>query len=274
MRLFDLIKIWQPECTPENSKVHLARNNGIEDPIDVFIRGEFERWQQWQGDHYFNREYVVGLVQARQPTLWLFAGLYRPTDKTWIEKTEEEAAHWWYELDRLPAADEWAGRLYLRSPYTARHSRPNGETLAAELTVVELLPERLSIGAFPGFKAVDVSMSELRILVQQNIESWRSALASVKGIYLITDTSKGKLYVGKADGADGVWGRWSTYARTGHGHNVALKKEFGIEALPERQNDLRFSILEIADLNASDIDQREAHWKRILHTRDFGYNRN
>lgn len=84
----------------------------------------------------------------------------------------------------------------------------------------------------------------------------------------------GQLYVGKADGAGGIWRRWCTYARTGHGHNVALRKEFGIEALPRRQNDLRFSILEIADLNASDIDSREAHWKRILHTRDFGYNRN
>ena len=48
----------------------------------------------------------------------------------------------------------------------------------------------------------------------------------------------------------------------------------GIEAPPERQNDLRFSILEIADLNASDIDQREAHWKRILLSRTHGYNRN
>lgn len=274
MRLFDLIRLWEPTCTPGNSKVHLARHNGIEDPIDVFIRGEFERWQQWQGDHFFNREYVVGLVQARQPTLWLFAGLYRPTGKTWIEKTPEEAAHWWYELDRLPAADEWVGRLYLRSPYTARHSRPNGETLAADLTVVEVLAERLSIGAFPGFKSVDVSMGELRILVQQNIESWRSALSAVKGIYLITDTTTGRLYVGKADGADGIWRRWCTYVRTGHGHNVALKKEFGIEAPPERQNDLRFSILEVADLNASDIDQREAHWKRILLSRAYGYNRN
>jgi len=273
MRLFDLIALWEPDCTPQKAKMHLARHNGIEDPIDVFIRGEFERWQQWQSGHYFNRPYVVSLVQARQPMLWLFAGLYRPTGKTRIEKTEDDPAHWWYDLDRLPAADEWVGRLYLRSPYTKRNSWTYGETLVEELTVVELLPERLSIGAFPGYKAVDLSMAELRILAQQNIESWRSALASVKGIYLITDKNGG-LYVGKADGADGIWGRWCTYARTGHGHNVAMKKEFGIEAPPERQNDLRFSILEIADLNASDIDQREAHWKRILNSRGFGYNRN
>src|SRR4051812_6480114 len=106
MRLFDLIKLWEPTCVPQSAKVHLARNNGIEDPIDVFIRGDFEPWQQWQSDHYFNREYVVSLVQARQPTLWLFAGLYRPVGKTWVEKTDDEAAHYWYDLERLSAADE------------------------------------------------------------------------------------------------------------------------------------------------------------------------
>lgn len=274
MRLFDLIKVWQPDLTPETTKVHLARHNRIEHPLDVFLRGDFEDWQRWQKQHFFNRPYVLSLI-ATPTTRWLFAGIFRPTSKTWVEATTDEDGHYWYDLEKLPAGEDWIGRLYVDSPYTARHSRPTGERLEDELTVVELLPERLSIGAFPGFKTVDISMQELRILVQQNTESWRAALAAVKGIYLITDTSNGKLYVGKADGADGIWSRWCTYARTGHGHNVALKKEFGIEASPERQNDLRFSILEIADLNASDIDQREAHWKRILQTRGaFGYNRN
>ncbi|VVP59762.1 hypothetical protein PS880_06068 [Pseudomonas fluorescens] len=61
-----------------------------------------------------------------------------------------------------------------------------------------------------------------------------------------------------------------------HGHNVALKKEFGIDAPPERQNDLRFSVLEIADLHTmkKEIEARESHWKEILMTRLHGYNLN
>lgn len=273
MRLFDLIKLWEPDCTPENTKVHLARWNGKEDPLDKFIEGRFEDWQRWQSQHHFNRDYVLSLIQTTG-TRWLFAGIYRPIGKTWQEANGDQDAHWWYDLDRVTSADEWLGRLYVESPYKERHSRPTGERLLDELTVVELMPERLSIGQFPGYKQVDLSMSELRILVIQMTESWRSALAAVKGIYLITDTATGKLYVGKADGTDGIWGRWCTYARTGHGHNIALKQEFGIEATPERQMDLRFAVLEIADLSASDIDQRESHWKRILTSRDFGYNRN
>lgn len=117
-------------------------------------------------------------------------------------------------------------------------------------------------------------MGDLEALVRQGAESWRAALAAVKGIYVISDSATGKLYVGKADGADGIWGRWTTYARTVHGHNVALEKEFGLDAPPERKQALRFSVLEIADLNATDIDERETHWKRVLNSREFGYNRN
>ena len=86
----------------------------------------------------------------------------------------------------------------------------------------------------------------------------------------------GKLYVGKADGESGIWGRWCTYAATTHGGNVALKEEFGIDAPPDRQYHLRFSVLEVTDLHAIDkeIDARENHWKQILLSRDFGYNRN
>ena len=146
MRLFDLIKIWQPDCTPENTKVHLARHNGIEDPLDVFLAGEFEDWQRWQSQHHFNREYVVSLIQAKPGTRWLFAGLYRPTGKEWFEATANQGAHFWYDLERVAAADEWLGRLFVGSAYNARHSRPTGEHLADDLTVLELLPERLTVG--------------------------------------------------------------------------------------------------------------------------------
>ncbi len=52
---------------------------------------------------------------------------------------------------------------------------------------------------------------------------WRVALASVQGIYLIADNSTGQLYIGKADGAERILGRWMAYARDGHGGNIALR---------------------------------------------------
>jgi hypothetical protein len=268
--LFDLLKLWEPTFAAGKVKVHLARFNGEEQPLDVFLRGDFDDWQQWQSNRNFQREFVVSLIQAGTPTRWLFAGLFRRLG------CESRTSHYIYSLERIPAAEEWVGRLYLTSRYKERNSYPNGETLAEDLTVTELLAERLSIGQFPGYKRVNLTKEQLDIVVRQNIDSWRSALSSIKGIYLITDTKTGKLYVGKADGEDGIWGRWCTYSATNHGHNVALKQEFGIEAPAERQNDLRFSLLEIADLHTmkQDIAVRESHWKEILLTRQHGYNRN
>lgn len=273
LNLFDLLKLWEPTFSPEQTKVHLARYNGEDHPLDVFIQGGFDVWQSRQSNRNFKLPYVVSLIQAGSPTRWLFAGLFRTMD---CVERDGPKPDYIYTLERVPAAEEWVGRLYLSSSYTKRNSYPYGQTLAGDLAVTELLAERLSIGHFPGFKKVNLTKSQLDVVVQQNVDTWRSALSSVKGIYLITDTHTGKLYVGKADGETGIWGRWCTYSTTSHGHNVALKREFGIDAPPEREKDLRFSLLEIADLHAmpGEIDARESHWKEILLTRLHGYNLN
>lgn len=274
MRLFDLIPLWVPDCRPENTKLHLARWNGREDPYTTFLDGTFEEWQRWHSQHHFTRGYVLSLIQhPRGSTRYVYAGLYRPTGKTWFEANAQEDAHYLYDLERVAAADEWIGRLFIRSAYKKRHSRPRGERMVDEILVEELHLERRARTPFRGYNQVDITMAELDHIVTHDLESWRTALSSVKGIYLITDKD-GRLYVGKAAGVDGIWGRWATYALTTHGNNVALMKEFGLAAPPERKYDLRFSILEIAPKNAADLDDRETHWKTVLGSRVHGYNRN
>jgi hypothetical protein len=272
--LFDLIKLWVPECQPENTNVHLARWNGKEDPYDTNLDGTFEERQRWHSRNYLPRPFVVSLIQHPRGSIrYVFAGIYRNRGKTWYEAIPDEAAHFLYDLERMPTADEWVGRLYVRSLYSGRHSRPTGKRLSGELIVEELQLERGTRTPFKDYNQVDITMAELDHIVTHDLESWRNALSSVKGIYLITDKN-GQLYVGKADGAHGIWGRWTTYALTTHGNNVALMKEFGLAAPPERKYDLRFSILEIAPKNVVDLDDREKHWKAVLGSRVHGYNRN
>jgi hypothetical protein len=50
-----------------------------------------------------------------------------------------------------------------------------------------------------------------------DVGAYPTALAAVQGVYLVADTSSGELYVGKADGTERLLGRWSAYARDGHG---------------------------------------------------------
>lgn len=106
------------------------------------------------------------------------------------------------------------------------------ESWADQLTVCEIAREPLSIGEFPGFKGVDLSKNHLDVVVKNQIESWRTALSNVAGVYLISDKTSGKLYVGSACGEGGIWQRWSQYAISGHGGNVELidllEKEGGL----------------------------------------------
>jgi hypothetical protein len=113
--------------------------------------------------------------------------------------------------------------------------------------------------------------------VAQEIESWKSALSSVAGVYLITDTETGRHYVGSAYGEGGIWARWKSYSESGHGHNKILKNLLKKKRTDYSHN-FQFSILEMADTNASkdDVLEREAHWKYALCSREShgGYNAN
>lgn len=82
----------------------------------------------------------------------------------------------------------------------------------------------LTVGRFAGFKGVDISYEELKIIVNQRLESWQTALSSVAGVYLISDNTRGEqqLYVGSATGTGGLWGRWVTYSKNGHGSNARI----------------------------------------------------
>lgn len=84
-------------------------------------------------------------------------------------------------------------------------------------------------------------------------------------------------YVGSAYSADGLWGRWSQYALTGHGGKVELRALVDDPSLEYVRRNFRFALLEHRASHTSDeaIQGREAYWKRILMTRgESGVNRN
>lgn len=168
-----------------------------------------------------------------------------------------------------------AGKTIVSFKREFRQSYFIGKNYADRLLVRQILEERMSMEDFPGYSSVLLSHDELRYVVTHNVTSWRSALKSVAGIYLVTDTSCGKHHVGCAFGVEGLWGRWSLYAHSPDGHNVELKK------LLESRGDthakhFQFSILEICDVIATkeEVLARECHWKSALYSRDFGYNSN
>jgi len=271
MRMFDLLAILNPSIRPDEAKLHLATWNGVENPFDVYLAGKFDEWQRWQTRKNFERKFVVSLISLPGTDRWLFAGVHHSTAPEWVEERKEYR----YELTEDQSCKEMNGRLVAAFHRPGRQSYLNAENWADELLVSEILAEQLSIGEFPGFKAVNLTKEELELIVRQSLESWRTALSNVAGVYLISDTLSGKLYVGSASGEGGIWQRWSCYAADGHGGNIELRKLLSEQGV-ERAKKFRYSILEIADLHASyqDILDRESHWKDVLMSRTYGLNAN
>jgi len=165
-------------------------------------------------------------------------------------------------------------RLHKASPLPMHCTYLNGETVAPTCRVQEVRAAKIPLADFPGFKKVNVSFSELAVIVRQGTPSWRAALENVAGVYLISDGLTGKLYVGSATGAGGIWSRWCVYLN-GHGENVRLRKLIG-EGGAARAEYFHFSVLEIADAHTKpeEVLQREAHWKEVLLSRLHGHNGN
>lgn len=123
---------------------------------------------------------------------------------------------------------------------------------------------------FPGFDKLVLSYPQLQAVMREpRYASWLTALSSVMGIYLITDTRDGRHYVGKADGLENIRQRWSAYAANGHGGNVELR---GLDP-----STFRYSLLRVFDPSTptAEINIAESHYKLALDSRvPHGLNRN
>lgn len=75
-----LADIW-PIASPEHYKLHFARWNGENQPLEVWARDKQE-WQGWQeyrpARDDFNRPFIFSLVQFyHEPDIWLFGGVFQ-----------------------------------------------------------------------------------------------------------------------------------------------------------------------------------------------------
>lgn len=271
INLFDIVKIKSQKITPSDCKLHLACRNGFENPINEYLAGTFEEWQSWQNKQNFKRKYIISLIQLPKNNHWLFAGIFRSLNCEYVEN--EKCYH--YQTSGLPEFKDLSGRLIFSFKRTGRQSYLNAEKWANRVNVVELKAKNISVAKFPGYNNVLISKNILDIIVTQSISSWESALANVAGVYLITDTSNGKHYVGSATGDCGIWQRWCEYSLNGHGGNKELKRLLNEKGSNYSWN-FQYSILEIADTHSGneDILSRESFWKDVLCSREHGYNAN
>lgn len=166
------------------------------------------------GAESLQRPFIFSLVQFYHETdIWLFGGVFRVvarhTDRYEVELTKE--------------GEGFLGRLKLRSAYRGQAVRVRLEKHYPDFEVQEILREPYFGRSFPGFEDIDLTFEELETLVRNSRPDWQAALSSIKGIYLISDISTGRRYIGSAYGDQGIWSRWCAYVASGHGGNVGLR---------------------------------------------------
>jgi hypothetical protein len=269
MNLTDLIRLADVELG--DFKIHCA--TGVNPtPLETFFDGSFRQWQERQNQKNFQCTHILSLIHLGGKQ-WLFAGVYEVLSVTPGKWKSTECYR--YSTCEVNGLDHLTGRAIVEFNKTFRASYLRGEKYADQLIVAAIREQRMTIGDFPGFNNVLLSYAMLKTLVRESHPSWSAVLSNITGVYLITDTNTGKLYVGSAYGGNGIWQRWISYATNGHGGNKELRELLQMEG-KEYAQFFQFSLLEICDINSSDeyVISRETHWKEVLMSREFGLNWN
>ncbi len=280
INLHELLNIKEEDFC--NYKVHFATgSNDKKAPYNAFLIDGFKEWQECQTNKNFGRDYILSLIYYDKD-IWMFGGIYKVLPVQPIPISRDNGwTGWKYETELTDCATDYIGRVFFRFKKEFRASYPvleldpkNGEPIA-KMPLSHILDKRVALTDFLGFDRVNIDYKTLKHIVSDNIISWKSALTNVKGIYLVLDTLSGKQYVGSAYGDECIWQRWSNYAKDGHGGNVELKELLKVNGEDYKYN-FKYSILEVCNMNLGNeyIIARETHWKEVLMTRKFGFNKN
>lgn len=215
-------------------------------------------------------EIVIGLAQIKNDD-WLLFDISKITKNyhKFYDRKTQSTLNTFYEHEKLTEFEKYFGRLIIQFHKSNAFVTLNGNRID-DFIVKEILPNSLDNDFFPGYDKVNISWEELTRAIEK--DTWKTALQNQKGVYLLTDTSNGKKYVGSAYGEDMILGRWVAYVKSGHGGNSGLKKV----SFDHIKTFFRYSILDIYKSTTDDkiIIERENWWKEVLQSRRFGYNEN
>jgi|TARA_B100001964_G_C14096367_1_gene537212 hypothetical protein len=256
----------------ENVKIRfnlMFRDNW--NPIEIFKKEDFDvllegqYWNYKKKKSYKHGQITLGFIRINNnDESWLLFHVGKITKD--LNKLDGVG----YEYEILPQYEKYFGRLIIKYKNKSQTMIRYANSVINHCEVIQILPDTFGNDIFPGYDKVNVSWEEMSRVISK--ESWKAALQNQKGVYLITDISNGKMYVGSAYGENMILGRWQSYIKSGNGGNVELKK-LNFDYI---KKNFKYSILDIFKSTTDDqnIISRESWWKSVLQTREYGYNRN
>jgi hypothetical protein len=240
-------------------------------PIETFKNNEIETllagqyWNYNKNKSFKEGQITIGLIRIKSnESFWLLFHVGK------ITKDLNLLNNIGYEFETLSEYEKYFGRLIIKFKNTSQNMIRNAESVINDCEVSQILPDTFDNDIFPGYDKVNLSWDEMRRVLEK--DTWKTALQNQKGVYLLTDISNGKKYVGSASGEYMILGRWLTYVNDGHGGNAELRK-LGLDHIKKY---FKYSILDIYKSTTDDqlILERENWWKEVLQSRRFGYNKN
>lgn len=285
IRFVDFLPVPEPSRT--KVKLNIRAGRGGAAAWDLLQADDPQEWLKMtrhrevhQNNNMGHAKYVLTFAQYYPygPQYFIFGGLFRvePLVPALIGGSG-------YELEPLELHADYIKRLIIklerpvgRDLYLRWYDKIQSSKLNPE--IYELAPD-VKLGTFPGYQNLRIRHAALQRIIANDEPSWKDALSSVKGVYVITDLSDGRLYVGSASGeANGLWQRWAAYANLtnlsgGNRELESLRQKYGDEHIIKN---FQYSILEIFDPKTSQdvILKRESFWKLALDTRAHGMNLN
>lgn len=259
------------------SKTKLVRHK--DSRIDLYDayrtnRELFLKYQQQQSKEVFTGvDYIVSFI-GEEGLMSRFVGVYKVLRCRQLPKVQlsviETSYQIEYDFEEVLSFDDLKERVIVKwSNAISWH-----QWIKNEMEVIEIQPG-LHYKQFTDYSDFILNFNELKEIITNEYSDWKRMLSGAKGIYLISDTKTGKLYVGSAYGEDGIWGRWNSYVSTnGHGGNKQLKGLVGKKA--GYANNFQFSILMILPktTTADQAIAKERLFKNKLGTNSFGLNSN
>ncbi|HOC94099.1 MAG TPA: GIY-YIG nuclease family protein [bacterium] len=282
----NIIELLEMRGLNVNDRIKMLRHQvSGHDLHDIYKqnRSHFEVYQSTQGKTRLNCNYIVSFIGLPHGHA-VFIGVYKiegakpmseakpPLNYPYIKLIER--ARTWYDMVRCDGYEDLIDRVVID---WGQSERSWHQWLKPDKPkeIVEILPAGF-VKYFPGFLEISLDYADLKTMIRNPVANreWHILLKSVAGVYLIVDRKTGKQYVGAAYGADGILGRWRSYAETGHGGNKQLIEK--VNSSDDYPDSFTFSILHT--LPKSSTKDEALEWERLfknkLGMRAFGLNTN
>ena len=241
---------------------------------DIYLY-ENEAFMTYQSEQlvkkFKNVDYLVSFI-GEESTSSRFVGVYKNNGILQMLPDDKGEAYARFDIQEIPGFELLKERVIIdwNNPVQWLQHYNEMPVIRIDRGLIEN-----NLPVFVRYEDVVLNYIQLKTIINSNNPEWKSRLESCNCIYLILDKSNGKQYVGTTYNTKGIWGRWSEYAKTGHGDDVELKK--CIESDPKyAEKNFQWCILETLPIKIlqEQAIERESLYKRKLGTRIYGHNKN